>query len=112
MALFRNLVGIALACVSLVGYACDYPPLVEIPMEVEEGRPLERLRQATVEYLQGMTAYTECVQAELAALGDDAPELHRALLVTRNNAAVAEVEAMMQLYEERIEPPERLAAPQ
>lgn len=110
MTLFRHFIGIGLGCVSVVAYACDYPPLVEIPMEVEEGRRTERLREATQEYVQAMSAYTECLQAEIEALADNTTELHRSLLIARNNAAVAEVEVMMQVYAERVEPVEQLGA--
>jgi hypothetical protein len=65
---------------------------------------MERVREATQTYMQGMTAYTQCLQAEIAALGDNAPPLQQSLLVARNNYAVAEVEFMLGLYEQRVEP--------
>lgn len=107
----KNLLAVLAACVSYSAYACDHPPLVEIPEEVGQGRAMERVREATQLYMQSMTAYTQCLQAEIAALGDDAPRLQQALLVARNNAAVAEVEAMLQIYEQRVEPLSSLQGP-
>lgn len=93
-----------LAAISSAALACDNPSLIEIPEEAPEGRRLERLREATQDYFQAMTAYTQCIQAELGELGDNATDLQRGLLVARNNAAVAEVEAVLQVYAQRIEP--------
>lgn len=104
MTLARSLFAVSLAWVSYSAYACDHPALVEIPDEVAQGRAMERVRQDTQEYMQSMTAYTQCIQAEIAALGDNAPRLQHALLVARNNSAVAEVEFVLKLYEERVEP--------
>ena len=50
-----------------------------------------------------MQTYTACIQAELAAAGGDAaPELVKRMLVSRNNAAVAEAEFMMKLFTENV----------
>jgi hypothetical protein len=104
MTLAKSLFAVSLACVSYAAYACDHPSLVEIPENVEEGRDTERVREATQAYVQNMTAYTECIQAEMAALGDNPTPLQQRLLVARNNSAVAEVEFMLELYEQRVEP--------
>jgi hypothetical protein len=52
-----------------------------------------------------MLAYVDCIKAEIeAAGGEDSPRLLQALLVTRNNVAVAEVKAVMDLYAVRVGP--------
>ena len=54
-------------------------------------------------YVTGIREYTACVQAELAAAGGDAaPESTRSVLIGRNNAAVAEARAVMDLFGERV----------
>jgi len=55
-------------------------------------------------YLTAMQAYVECVRAELdAAGGDAAPQPLRGLLVRRNNVAIAEAQAVQQIWADRIE---------
>jgi len=79
--------------------ACEMPKLVVIPAKEAVVGKEESLRQAFMAYRQGMEAYTSCVQAELtAAGGDKAPPAVKAALVQRNNAAVAEVQAVDKLF--------------
>ncbi len=59
----------------------------------------------TCKYREGMQAFTQCVQAELAAAGGDkAPVVVKAALVQRNNQAVAEVAAMDKLFADNVGP--------
>jgi hypothetical protein len=51
-----------------------------------------------------MNTYTTCVQAELAAAGDNPPPLLKAVLAQRNNAAVAEATAVQKLYNANVMP--------
>lgn len=94
----------ALLLVSAAGVACDNPAMVEIPAAPEKGRKAERLLEATHAYLQGMVQYTECLQTELAGIGEGAPALQRSLLVARNNQAVSEAEMVVKVYETNIGP--------
>jgi len=95
----RSICTAALLLASMAGVACEYPALVEIPEAAADGRRAERLREATEAYIVGMVGYTNCIQAELASIGEDAPKLQRGLLIARNNAAVAEVSRIVELYE-------------
>jgi hypothetical protein len=62
-------------------------------------------------YFTGMQAYAACIQAELlAAGGDDAPDLVKKVLVSRNNTAVAEAEFMMKLFTDNVGPADVPAA--
>jgi len=97
----RSICTASFLLVSTVGAACEYPALVEIPEKAESGRRAERLREATEAYIVGMVGYTNCIQAELASIGEDAPRLQKGMLIARNNAAVAEVSAVVELYESR-----------
>jgi len=84
-------------------YACDLPSIPLIPAHSEVSERLDQVRAEAGVYFSGMRAYSACVQAELrAAGGDAAPGLVKALLVARNNTAVAETEAVQKLFEERI----------
>jgi hypothetical protein len=53
-----------------------------------------------------MRAYTACVQAALtAAGGDSAQPIVKSVLVARNNAAVAEVQAVVKIFQANVPPP-------
>ena len=84
--------------------ACDYPPLVVVP----DGRTstMEELMTAQTgvrTYITGMEAYLECVDQELDATGDDAPAEYKAILFSRHNAAVAEMEAIAASFNEQVQ---------
>jgi hypothetical protein len=60
-------------------------------------------------YLAGIEAYLTCTRAALAAAGGDvAPQPLRSVLIRRNNDAVAEANAVMALFAERVAPVEEL----
>jgi hypothetical protein len=85
--------------------ACNLPPLVVIPPKENNVGKEEGLRDAYIKYREAMQAYTQCVQADLAAAGgDSAPVIIKAALVQRNNAAVAEVTAMDKLFADNVGP--------
>jgi hypothetical protein len=94
---------VLLCAISSASFACTLPPLVAIPAKDKVGDQGPAIREATSAYFDGMKAYTECVQAALrAAGGDAAPPLTKTLLIARNNAAVAEAEAVKKLYEANV----------
>ena len=80
------------------GFACDMPPLVAIPAKDKIGDQAVQLSADVKTYFDAMNAYTTCVQAELAAAGDKAKPITKAVLAQRNNAAVAEATAVQKLY--------------
>jgi hypothetical protein len=51
-------------------------------------------------YMESMDTYLTCVNEELAAAGDDAPDEFKAIMVSRHNAAVAEMEAVAESWNE------------
>ncbi len=85
--------------------ACTLPKLAVIPPKDQVvGREAE-LTAAMTEYSTAMDAYVSCIRAELdAAGGDNAPEIVRRVLISRNNIAVAEVEFMIKLYTDNVVP--------
>ena len=94
---------ILLSAISSTSFACTLPPLVAIPAKDKVGDQGPAIRESTNAYFEQMKAYTDCVQAALAAAGgDQAPTLMKSLLVARNNAAVAEAGAVKKLFETNI----------
>jgi hypothetical protein len=105
-------------CATLLGgatgtaFACDMPPLVAIPAAADVAGREDQIRQEMAAYYQAMQAYSACVQAELeAAGGDAAPSLTKTVLINRNNAAVAEVEAVVKLFNENVGPADGVPNP-
>lgn len=87
--------------------ACENPPLAQVPTPEETENPAEDIPavQSEVEgYYAAMQEYTQCLQAEVEqARADDAPDLVQNLLVRRNNAAVAEVEAVVEQFRQLVD---------
>ena len=95
--------GLCLGALASTALACEMPPLVAIPPKDKVGDQAAAIRDATKVYFDAMKAYTDCVQAELkAAGGDAAPTLMKTVLIARNNAAVAEADAVKKLFEANV----------
>jgi hypothetical protein len=96
-------------CFATPVFACEQPSLPMIPAAQDIGRRTAAVERATQRYLEAMTAYVTCVQSEFNdAKQADPTSLHLELLVNRNNAAVAEFEAVTRLFEARVGPLESL----
>jgi hypothetical protein len=95
-----SVVGAALlGGIASTALACDMPPLVVIPAKEAIAGQEQQVRDSTAAYFDAMKAFTGCVQAELAAAGgDSAPPVTKAVLVQRNNHAVAEAQAVLKLF--------------
>ena len=99
----KTIVAGLLVTVAGAAGACEIPKLVVIPTKENAVGKEEGLRAAFMQYRQGMEAYTQCVQAELSAAGGDkAPAAFKSASVLRNNAAVAEVQAMDKLFNDNV----------
>jgi hypothetical protein len=99
------ILGFALAWCAAAGAACDVPTVVQIPEASDVKGQGRAVFADTEDYVRGMIEYVDCINAEIdAAGGENGPPLLIAVLVARNNAAVAELKAVMALYEERIGP--------
>jgi hypothetical protein len=100
-----KLLCVALLCgVGGTSFACNMPPLVAIPAKDKVGDQAAQLSADVKAYFDAMNTYTTCVQAELAAAGDNPPPLLKAVLAQRNNAAVAEATAVQKLYNANVMP--------
>ena len=83
--------------------ARNLPKLLIIPPKDEVAGKEAEIRTAAAAYFTSMQAYAACIQAELAGAGGDAaPDLVKRVLVSRNNAAVAEAEFMMKLFTDNV----------
>jgi len=82
-----------------VGLACDLPPLVAIPEKSKVGDKGPQIALEFQQYYEAMKAYSACIQADItAAGGDSAPAITKAVLVQRNNSAVAEVTEVVKVF--------------
>jgi hypothetical protein len=82
------------------------PPLVAIPPKDQIGDKAAAIEAEVTIYFDAMRAYTACVQAALAAAGgDSAQPIVKSVLVARNNAAVAEVQAVVKIFQANVPAP-------
>lgn len=104
-------VGLGLA--DLAG-ACEIPPVVAVPDG--ESASMEQLLEAQDQiktYLAAMDEYRACINGELEAAGKDATAEFRALMVTRHDSAVTEMESVAAAFNAEVKafreanPPER-----
>jgi hypothetical protein len=96
----------ACTLLSVRAMACELPTVPQIPGEddLEPGPAAQQIALEVQDYFLAMQTYTECVVAELdSAGGDNAPQPLRRLLIARNNAAIAEAEAVQKLWNDRAE---------
>jgi hypothetical protein len=102
MTLRKQLVAALLCGLASPGFACNNPPLVQVPdKDGLSESDVQRVRNEVNAYFEAMKSYTSCLQAELAAAGGEgAAPLTKAAYVARNNGAVAEVDAVLKLYTE------------
>jgi hypothetical protein len=102
-------VGSLLVVVHFAAAACDLPALVVIPAQEPLGDRSAEVIVATQRYVTAIKEYATCVQAELTAAGGDAaPASLRNQLIGRNNHAIAEAESVLELFRERVAPPQVL----
>lgn len=99
----RVLAGLTLSAMSAAAFGCDVPKLVVIPDAENVPGHEQEINDSVSDYMTDMQAYTDCIKRELeAAGGDDAPELLRKLLITRNNAAVAEADVVLKWLQQNV----------
>ena len=97
-----------LAAIITAGYAatslaCENPPAVSIPDGKSSTLEQMLAAQAQVKtYQTAMTEFLACIDAELEAKGEDAPEEFKSLMVSRHNAAVAEMEGVAAAFNDQI----------
>jgi len=94
------------AIASGYGYAaaaCENPAAVSIPNGASSTMEQMLAAQGLVKtYQAAMTQFLACIDAELEAQGEKAPEEFKSLMVSRHNAAVAEMEGVAAAFNDQI----------
>ena len=95
MKMLRFLILLVSSGTTAAAIACEYPPLVNIPAGVDA--TMEELLTAQTgirTYMEAMEAYLTCLDDESSTAGADAPEEYKAIMSSRYNAAIVEMEAV------------------
>jgi hypothetical protein len=83
--------------------ACENPAAVSIPDGKASTMDQMLAAQAQVKaYQAAMTEFLACIDSELEAQGEQAPEEFKSLMVSRHNAAVAEMEGVAAAFNDQI----------
>lgn len=83
--------------------ACENPPAVVIPDGKTSTMQQMLAAQAEVKaYQAAMNEFLACIDSELEAEGELAPEEFKSLMVSRHNVAVAEMEGVAAAFNDQI----------
>lgn len=83
--------------------ACENPPAVVIPDGQTSTMQQMLAAQAEVKaYQAAMNEFLACIDSELEAEGELAPEEFKSLMVSRHNVAVAEMEGVAAAFNDQI----------
>jgi hypothetical protein len=83
--------------------ACDNPAAIAIPDGKASTMDQMLASQAEVKaYQAAMNEFLACIDSELEAQGEQAPEDFKSLMVARHNAAVAEMEGVAAAFNDQI----------
>ncbi len=83
--------------------ACEQPAAVAVPDGKTSTREQMIAGQAQIRtYQTAMTEFLACIDGELEAEGERAPDEFKTLMVSRHNAAVAEMEGVAAAFNEQL----------
>lgn len=83
--------------------ACETPTMVEVPDgATATTEQMVAAREQVTEYVAAMEEYLACVNDEIEAAGENAPEEFKALMIQRHNAAVSEMETVAAAFNEEL----------
>jgi hypothetical protein len=90
-------------CATAAVFACETPAMIPIP----DGKSatMEQLLAAQAQvktYMTAMNDYLACIDGEAEAKGEDAPEQFKAMMVTRHNTAVTEMESVAAAFNDQV----------
>jgi hypothetical protein len=89
--------------IGFAGMACENPAAVAIPDGKSSTMDQMLAAQAQVKaYQAAMNEFLACIDSELEAEGEQAPEEFKSLMVSRHNAAVAEMEGVAAAFNDQI----------
>ena len=92
-----------LACFAFAAAACETPAMIPIPDGKTSSMEQLLAAQAQVKtYMAAMQQYLDCINGELDAQGETAPEEFKSLMVARNNSAVTEMESVAAAFNEQV----------
>ena len=87
----------------LAAEACEAPSPVTLPDGSSSTREQMLAAQAQVKaYQAAMTEFLACIDSELESEGEQAPEEFKSLMVSRHNAAVAEMEGVAAAFNDQL----------
>jgi len=87
----------------LVAQACEAPSPVAIPDGSTATREQMLAAQAQVRaYQAAMTEFLACIDSDLDSEGEQVPEEFKSLMVSRHNAAVAEMEGVAAAFNDQL----------
>jgi Skp family chaperone for outer membrane proteins len=96
------LIAIASGC-AFAAAACENPAAIVIPDGKSSTMDQMLAAQAQVKaYQAAMTEFLACIDSDLEAEGEAAPAEFKSLMVSRHNAAVAEMEGVAAAFNEQI----------
>jgi hypothetical protein len=83
--------------------ACENPAAIVIPDGKSSTMEQMLAAQAQVKaYQAAMTEFLACIDSDLEAQGESAPDEFKSLMVSRHNAAVAEMEGVAAAFNDQI----------
>ena len=90
-------------CAAFAASACETPAMISIP----DGKSatMEQLLAAQAQvktYMAAMNEYLACIDGEAAAKGEDAPDQYQAMMATRHNTAVSEMESVAGAFNDQV----------
>jgi hypothetical protein len=87
----------------LAAAACEAPSPVAMPDGSTATREQMLQAQAQVRaYQAAMTEFLACIDSDLESEGEQAPEEFKSLMVSRHNAAVAEMEGVAAAFNDQL----------
>jgi hypothetical protein len=102
-ALTSSCLAMIATCGAFAAGACETPAMISIP----DGKTatMEQLLAAQGQvktYMAAMNEYLACIDGEAEAKGEDAPEQYQAMMATRHNTAVSEMESVAAAFNDQV----------
>ena len=92
-----------LSLTTAAAWACEYPEKVAVPNgnSASEQEMLDGQR-AVKTYMAAMQDYLDCIDAETDAESEETTDEQRAMLISKHNAAVDEMEQVAQAFNDEV----------
>ena len=84
-------------------WACDYPERVDVPNgKTASQEEMVAGQRAVKDYMTAMQGYLDCLDTETDMESDETSDEQKAILISKHNAAVDEMEAVAQAFNEEV----------